>query len=57
MGFKDEDVNDIGDLLLDITEALQDNDCHSIAKPLLERLVHSEKYSKVGGDNYSLSNI
>ncbi|XP_067931437.1 general transcription factor 3C polypeptide 3-like isoform X2 [Watersipora subatra] len=44
-GFKGEDVNEVGDLLLDISDALQENGQHAIARQLLERLVASNQYN------------
>lgn len=43
----DMSADDVGDLFLDITDALQENGYYNLAKPLLEKLVKSQQYSLV----------
>ena len=45
--FADEDIEDVGDLLIDMSESLQDNGYHTIALTLLHKLVHTDKFNQV----------
>lgn len=44
----DSDVEDYGDIFLDIAEAMAENDYHHNALTLFEKLVHSQKFSMAG---------
>ena len=47
------DPNVVGDLHLDVCEALMDTGRYSEAKPILYTLIHSAEYNKVS-DAYSM---
>lgn len=42
-----EDVDEVGDLYLDVAEAYMEQKCFTEAKPILERLVCSQNYNLV----------